>query len=123
MLATVNYFSVVGKESVRPNGISMLGGNGGPTTAAIICFCLRIGTEVKGEADMDRKLRKSAVAKRYGDVNPRTIDRWLLDPALNFPKPFYVGSTPMWHETELEEWERDRAKPGRPKPSPMTADS
>jgi hypothetical protein len=108
---------------LKTNKISWLGLTHGPTITVIIVFCLRIGTEVKGEADMDRKLRKSAVAKRYGDVNPRTIDRWLLDPALNFPKPFYVGSTPMWHETELEEWERDRAKPGRPKPSPMPADT
>jgi hypothetical protein len=115
----INYFSVVGKQSVRYNGISKLGGNGGPTVAAIIWFCLLIGTEVKGEADMNRKLRKSAVAKRYDDVNPRTIDRWTQDPKLNFPKPFFVGRTPFWSEDALEEWERARARPGRP----VTADT
>jgi hypothetical protein len=63
---------------------------------------------------MIRKLRKSAVAERYGNVSTRTIDRWLLDPALKFPKPIYIGSTPMWDEDELARWERGRATPGRP---------
>jgi predicted DNA-binding transcriptional regulator AlpA len=60
---------------------------------------------------MSRKLRRGQVAARYGDVNPRTIDRWLLDPALNFPRPFYIGVTPMWDEEELERWEQERARP------------
>jgi predicted DNA-binding transcriptional regulator AlpA len=63
---------------------------------------------------MIRKLRKSAVAERYGGVNTRTIDRWLLDPALKFPKPIYIGRSPLWDEAELEAWERDRARPSRP---------
>lgn len=60
---------------------------------------------------MAQKLRKSAVAQRYGGVNPRTIDRWLADPELKFPKPLYIGASPLWDEGELEEWERARATP------------
>jgi predicted DNA-binding transcriptional regulator AlpA len=60
---------------------------------------------------MSRKLRRQQVAERYGGVNPRTVDRWLLDPELNFPKPLYIGITPMWDESELERWEQERAKP------------
>ena len=41
---------------------------------------------------MARKLSKPAVAQRYGGVHPRTIDRWLADPELKFPKPIYIGS-------------------------------
>jgi predicted DNA-binding transcriptional regulator AlpA len=63
---------------------------------------------------MTRKLRKAEVAARYGNVNVRTVDRWLLDPSLQFPKPFFVGRAPLWHESELERWERERARPGRP---------
>jgi hypothetical protein len=58
---------------------------------------------------MTRKLRKSAVAERYGDVDTRTIDRWLGDPALKFPKPMYIKTIPYWDESDLEKWERRRA--------------
>ena len=59
---------------------------------------------------MAQKLRKNAVAQRYGGVNPRTIkNRWLRDPELKFPKPLYIGASPLWDESELEKWERTRA--------------
>jgi hypothetical protein len=63
---------------------------------------------------MTRKLRKAEVAERYGNVTPRTVDRWLLDPALQFPRPLYVGRQPLWDADELTAWERARARPGRP---------
>jgi hypothetical protein len=59
---------------------------------------------------------KSAV-ERYGNINVRTIDRWHRDEeyeALKFPKPTYVGVTPLWDEAELEAWDRSRATPRRP---------
>jgi predicted DNA-binding transcriptional regulator AlpA len=64
---------------------------------------------------MSRKLKRSQVAERYGNVATRTIDRWTADAKLGFPQPLYIGSTPMWDEAELSEWERTRAKPGRPR--------
>jgi hypothetical protein len=67
---------------------------------------------MRGEAEMSRKLRRSQVAERYGGVDPRTIDRWREDPELKFPKPMYVGITPMWDEADLEKWDRDRVRPG-----------
>jgi hypothetical protein len=75
-----------------------------------------------GQTSMTRKLRKSEVAQRYGNINPRTVDRWTADERLGFPQPMYVGSTPLWDEDQLNQWDRDRANPGRPA-SPMTADS
>jgi predicted DNA-binding transcriptional regulator AlpA len=63
---------------------------------------------------MIRKLRKREVAARYGNVHPRTVDRWLLDPELKFPRPMHVGRAALWDETELEVWERERAKPASP---------
>jgi hypothetical protein len=61
-----------------------------------------------------QKLRKGDVAKRYGNVNVRTVDRWLADPTLNFPKPIFVGRAPLWDLAQLTEWEITRARPGRP---------
>ena len=60
---------------------------------------------------MIRKLRKSAVAERYGDVDVRTIDRWLGDATLKFPRPMYIKTIPYWDERDLEKWERTRARP------------
>jgi predicted DNA-binding transcriptional regulator AlpA len=68
---------------------------------------------------MSRKLTLAQVAERYGGVNVRTIDRWSKDEKLNFPQPMHIGRRPLWDETALELWERDRARPGRP----VTADS
>ena len=68
---------------------------------------------------MGRNLTQTQVGKRYGDRNPRTILRWTQDPKLDFPQPMYVGRTPFWDEDVLEQWDRDRARPGRP----VTADS
>lgn len=58
---------------------------------------------------MTRKLRKMQVAERYGNLNTRTIDRWLTYPELKFPRPMYINSIPYWDESELEKWERTRA--------------
>ena len=51
---------------------------------------------------MTRKLlRKPAVAERYGDIDPRTLDRWLADPALDFPQPIRINRQPYWLENDL----------------------
>jgi hypothetical protein len=39
----------------------------------------------------------------------RTIERWLQDPNLNFPKPIVVNKRKYWRLEELERWERSRA--------------
>jgi predicted DNA-binding transcriptional regulator AlpA len=62
---------------------------------------------------MSQKLRKRAMADRYG-VTTKTIDRWVLDPKLGFPAPIHINATPIWDLSEVERWERDRARPGRP---------
>jgi hypothetical protein len=67
-----------------------------------------------------QKLRKGDVAKRYGNVNVRTVDRWLADPALNFPRPIFVGRAPLWDLAELTQWEITRARPGRPQTTEST---
>jgi hypothetical protein len=62
---------------------------------------------------MSRNLRKRATADRY-DVSTKSIDRWVEDPRLGFPAPFYINSLPYWNEDELIAWERSRARPSRP---------
>jgi hypothetical protein len=62
---------------------------------------------------MSRNLRKRAVADRYGIV-PKTVDRWVANPRLGFPAPFFVNKVPFWPEDELIAFERSRARPSRP---------
>jgi predicted DNA-binding transcriptional regulator AlpA len=47
------------------------------------------------------------VWKRY-DVCDRTIDRWVADPAMNFPKPVIINRRRYWRVSELVAWERQR---------------
>ena len=51
------------------------------------------------------------VAKRF-NVVVRTIERWLQDSNLNFPKPLVVNKRKYWRLEELERWERSRASEG-----------
>ena len=43
-----------------------------------------------------------------------TIHRWLADPELQFPRPFYLGRFRFWRIAELEAWEAKQ--PRVPKP-------
>ncbi len=70
---------------------------------------------------MAKKLRKPAVAARYGDVDTRTIDRWVADPRFNFPKPIFINDIPYWDESQLEAWDRSCAAEGRRRRVPRAA--
>ena len=45
--------------------------------------------------------------ERYG-VTSMTLSRWIADPRVAFPKPFYFGRNRYFKFSELEAWERDR---------------
>jgi hypothetical protein len=49
-----------------------------------------------------------AVLARYGIVD-RTLDRWLGNERLGFPRPLYVNRRRYFFEAELDRWERDKA--------------
>jgi hypothetical protein len=38
------------------------------------------------------------------DVCPRTLDRWLRDIALGFPRPHYVNKRKYFERSEIENW-------------------
>jgi hypothetical protein len=50
--------------------------------------------------DDDRRLPATAVAARYGVV-PRSIDRWLNRPDLDFPRPDNVNGRRYWWLSQL----------------------
>jgi len=58
-------------------------------------------------ADEKRLLPAKKVLARYSIVD-RTLNRWLLDEKMNFPKPIIVNNRRYFDERELEAWERGR---------------
>ena len=67
----------------------------------------------------DIRLPAAAVAKRYGVV-VRTVDRWLTNPDLGFPKPEVLNHRRYFWLSKLRNWDRTRLdasltkNPGRP---------
>ena len=53
-------------------------------------------------------LAAKRVQERY-DITDRTLDRWLNNPEMDFPRPMVVNGRRYFRETELVAWERKRA--------------
>jgi hypothetical protein len=63
-------------------------------------------------ADSDSSLVPSRkVLERYL-ICDRTLDRWVVSPALSFPQPVIINRRRYWRVAELAAWERTRAKGG-----------
>lgn len=56
----------------------------------------------------DNMLPAAQVWKRYGKTD-RTLDRWLKDEGLGFPRPLVIRNRRYFKEAELIEWERAQA--------------
>ena len=65
-----------------------------------------VGTNMDGGSGQFLPARR--VWERYG-VSEMSIHRWLRDPRMNFPQPFYFGRFRYWRLGDLEAWERQRA--------------
>ncbi|SFA39612.1 transcriptional regulator, AlpA family [Paracoccus halophilus] len=54
---------------------------------------------------MERKLiSANAVRILCGDISDMTMWRWLNNPALDFPRPIYIGPRRYWREAEVTDW-------------------
>jgi predicted DNA-binding transcriptional regulator AlpA len=62
------------------------------------------------------RLPARMVWTRFG-VTDRTLDRWLSDADLKFPRPMLIKTRRYFFLDEIEEWERARAR----KTSPVAA--
>jgi hypothetical protein len=52
-----------------------------------------------------KKLPARKVCERY-EICDRTLDRWVADPKLNFPKPMIVNKRRYFDEGELDAFDR-----------------
>ena len=59
----------------------------------------------------DTLLAVRAVLNRYRIVS-MTLYRWLDKPALNFPRPVYIGRFRYWRLSDLIAWEAGRPRTG-----------
>jgi hypothetical protein len=59
-----------------------------------------------------RRIPNKDVAERYGVV-VRTIDNWLDDEELGFPKPIVINNRKYYVEDELDEFDRRATFRGR----------
>jgi predicted DNA-binding transcriptional regulator AlpA len=57
----------------------------------------------------DTFLTVPQVRARYGGVTARTIDRWIADPKLGFPRPVMINTRRYFVLAEVEAFERARA--------------
>jgi predicted DNA-binding transcriptional regulator AlpA len=48
------------------------------------------------------------VCERY-QITDRTLDRWLADPKIGFPRPLTINRRRYFSDPELTTWERKRA--------------
>jgi hypothetical protein len=66
--------------------------------------------ETLSDADDDGPLVPTRdVLRRYSIVD-RTLDRWLADPELGFPRPIVVRKRRYFHQRKLASWERQQAR-------------
>ena len=57
------------------------------------------------EETTDRYLNNTETKLFLGDISSPTLRRWVKDPNLNFPQPFYVSQRmPLFKLSELEGW-------------------
>lgn len=43
-----------------------------------------------------------------GGISETTLQRWLKDPALDFPRPIKIGQRRFWQRTEVIAWVESR---------------
>jgi predicted DNA-binding transcriptional regulator AlpA len=54
-----------------------------------------------------RKLLTRHLIERYR-VSDRTIDRWIRDPSLGFPRPTVINGRKFWDEAEIDQFDAKR---------------
>jgi predicted DNA-binding transcriptional regulator AlpA len=56
----------------------------------------------------NKRIPSNATREVCGGISDMTLWRWLNDPALQFPKPIYIGRRRYWKEAEVLAWLESR---------------
>lgn len=65
------------------------------------------GVAGRGSGRIEVRLTARQVRERFGVV-ARTVDRWLANEALAFPRPITINRRRYFVEQEILDWERSR---------------
>lgn len=68
-----------------------------------------LSDDVAGDGDNSPLVPTRDVLRRYSIVD-RTLDRWLANPELKFPRPLVINRRRYFNERALLEWERRQAR-------------
>ena len=63
-------------------------------------------SNIADDADA-RRVNSKFLMERYA-ISDRTVDRWLMDSKLDFPKPLRINGRRYWRLAEIVDWERAR---------------
>jgi predicted DNA-binding transcriptional regulator AlpA len=67
--------------------------------------------ETPTDTAYDALLPARRTMERYG-IADRTLDRWLADPKLEFPRPVVINTKRYFRVADLRAWELKRAAGG-----------
>ncbi|QFT62070.1 AlpA family transcriptional regulator [Roseivivax sp. THAF30] len=54
--------------------------------------------------DLHKRVPVARVRELCGGVSEMTLHRWLNDPAMDFPRPIYLGQRRYWREADVIAW-------------------
>jgi predicted DNA-binding transcriptional regulator AlpA len=57
-----------------------------------------------GDCNPNKRIQASEVREICGGISDMSLWRWLNDPALNFPRPIYIGRRRYWKEADVIAW-------------------
>ena len=52
----------------------------------------------------NRRIAAAELCDLCGGISKMTLWRWLADPALEFPRPAFIGNRRYWREVDVVAW-------------------
>jgi predicted DNA-binding transcriptional regulator AlpA len=68
-----------------------------------------IAGRAHGDDGTTQLISARKVQERFA-IADRTLDKWLINKSLNFPRPVYINKRKYFRKCEIFEWERQQAR-------------
>jgi predicted DNA-binding transcriptional regulator AlpA len=68
-----------------------------------------IAGRAHGDDGTTQLISARKVQERFA-IADRTLDKWLINKSLNFPRPVYINKRKYFRMCEIFEWERQQAR-------------
>jgi hypothetical protein len=94
-------------EIIDPSIAGRAHGDDGTTRTVLNAGAINICTGFIFFLFFSSRMRK--VQERFA-IADRTLDKWLINKSLNFPRPVYINKRKYFRKCEIFEWERQQAR-------------